>query len=139
MKTKICECCSQSFPCATRAKKYCSIRCYRQHQWQLTKDSITNASSIIATKNGFVKPSVAKKYLLEMHGDCCQICKCSTWQSKPLVKILDHIDGNATNWGLNNLRLICSNCDSQLPTYKSRNNGKGRFSRRKRYKLNQSY
>jgi hypothetical protein len=32
-----------------------------------------------------------------------------------------------------NLRLICPNCDSQLPTFKMRNRGRGRHSRRQRY------
>ena len=53
--------------------------------------------------------------------------------------ILDHIDGNADNNNLINLRLVCSNCDSQLPTYKGRNKGNGRFKRRERYANNQSY
>jgi hypothetical protein len=40
--------------------------------------------------------------------------------------ILDHIDGNSTNWSVANLRLVCGNCDMQLPTYKGRNKGSGR-------------
>jgi hypothetical protein len=55
------------------------------------------------------------------------------------VKILDHIDGNSSNNDITNLRLVCSNCDSQLPTYKSKNKGNGRHYRRERYKNNQSY
>ncbi|WIM86214.1 hypothetical protein PT015_14985 [Candidatus Mycobacterium wuenschmannii] len=38
-----------------------------------------------------------------------------------------------------NLRLICPNCDSQLPTYKARNRGSGRHYRRQRYANGQSY
>lgn len=34
---------------------------------------------------------------------------------------MDHIDGNAANNFRNNYRAICSNCDSQLDTYKSKN------------------
>ena len=51
----------------------------------------------------------------------------------------DHIDGDATNNRRENLRLVCPNCDSQLPTYKSRNRGKGRHFRRQRYANGQSY
>ena len=39
------------------------------------------------------------------------------------MKIIDHIDGDATNWSIDNIRLVCSNCDSQLPTYKFKNRG----------------
>jgi 5-methylcytosine-specific restriction endonuclease McrA len=53
--------------------------------------------------------------------------------------ILDHVDGNADNWELANLRLVCPNCDAQLPTFKSRNRGNGRAYRRARYAAGRSY
>jgi hypothetical protein len=61
------------------------------------------------------------------------------WMGQPIPIILDHIDGNSDNWAIINLRLVCPNCDAQLPTFKSKNIGHGRFYRRKRYKENKSY
>lgn len=55
----------------------------------------------------------------------------------PLV--LDHVDGDSTNGKLDNLRVICNNCDALTPTYKSKNIGKGRAFRRKRYEEGKSY
>lgn len=49
------------------------------------------------------------------------------WNNKPLVFILDHIDGHANNNTRTNLRLICPNCDSQLDTYKSKNKNSDRI------------
>lgn len=63
-----------------------------------------------------------KKDILEEQGGVCAICKCRPEHNgKPLVFILDHIDGHASNNKRDNLRMICPNCDSQLDTYKSKN------------------
>lgn len=71
---------------------------------------------------------------------CCAICGTpNVWQGSELRLVLDHIDGDSTNNHRNNLRLVCPNCDSQLPTYKNRNAGRGRHWRRTRYANGQSY
>jgi hypothetical protein len=77
-----------------------------------------------------------KAYLLERYGNICSICKLEKWLNKPIPLVLDHKDGNYMNNALNNCRLVCHNCDAQLPTYKNKNKGNGRLSRRKSYKEN---
>lgn len=52
----------------------------------------------------------------------CQICNMSPrWNGKELTLRLDHINGNGYDHRIENLRLICPNCDSQLPTFCGRN------------------
>jgi hypothetical protein len=46
------------------------------------------------------------------------------WNGKPLLPTLDHIDGNKQNNLPSNLRLLCPNCDSQLPTRGGKNRGR---------------
>lgn len=43
------------------------------------------------------------------------------WMNKPIPLVLDHINGDGLDDRLENLRLVCCNCDAQLPTYKSKN------------------
>ena len=52
----------------------------------------------------------------------CNICGIGPeWQGKPMPLILDHINGINNDNRLENLQFCCSNCESQLPTYKARN------------------
>ena len=52
---------------------------------------------------------------------CCVCGIGPEWQGKPMPLILDHINGVNNDNRLENLRFVCSNCDSQLDTYKARN------------------
>jgi len=83
--------------------------------------------------------SIIREYLFEKQKGLCAICKCKpVWNDKSLIFILDHIDGKSLNQDEENLRLICPNCDTQLPTYKSKNKNSQRSYdrnyRRKYYK-----
>lgn len=69
---------------------------------------------------------IIKKYLIHLNGHFCSICNISNWRGIPILLICDHIDGNSKNNELNNFRLVCPNCDSQLPTFKNKNIGMGR-------------
>ena len=84
-----------------------------------------------------IKP--LKNYLADTRGYKCATCELSTWNSLPIVLEIEHIDGNSENNFEENVCLLCPNCHSQTPTYKGRNMGNGRHSRRERYAQNKSY
>ena len=119
------------------SRKYCSNKCQIEYQnekyinrWIEGKNSGGSADKV----SNFIKP-----YLIEKTNNTCSICNLSTWRGKPIPLILDHIDGNPTDHSVGNLRLVCGNCDMQLPTYKNKNKGNGRSYRRERYAEGKSY
>lgn len=44
-----------------------------------------------------------------------------SWQGKPLTLVLDHINGVHNDHRIENLRLLCPNCNSQTATFAGRN------------------
>lgn len=55
----------------------------------------------------------------------CEKCgQNEDWYGEKIVLILDHVNGNHFDNRLENLRILCPNCDSTLDTYCSRNRKK---------------
>lgn len=116
----------------TENKIFCSHKCSKAFLWdQKTQE--------IQTEGRVTGRWVAKRYISEFEGYKCRECGISEWNGQELSLVLDHINGNAEDWNLSNLRLLCPNCDSQTPTFKGRNLGNGRYFRRQRYKEGKSY
>jgi hypothetical protein len=116
--------CGKQFTCKSwQVRKYCSIQCAGKLKSKISRVSSTE----LFLKGKLTSRGVIKKIMLAMGVEHkCQICGISEWQGKPLPMILDHINGRADNNMPNNLRLICSNCDSQTKHYKGKNKGYGR-------------
>lgn len=124
LKKNDCLNCNSKIPLK---RNFCSREC----------EKIYKNSKRIESKNPGKR---ALKTALEIKCNKCSICGLENfWKDKPLIMVMDHIDGNPYNNELSNLRLVCPNCDSQLDTFKGKNKGKGRFERRQRYNNNQSY
>lgn len=112
-------------------KKYCSTECATLYRKKLKWEEIKAGNCTY--------PRTIKQYMIEHYGNKCWICGTEEWQGQPVPLIIDHVDGNSYNNEFVNFRLVCGNCDMQLPTYKGRNVGNGRHNRRKRYSEGKSY
>jgi Zn finger protein HypA/HybF involved in hydrogenase expression len=69
-----------------------------------------------------LKKRIIKLGIIDYSCACCGIG--DIWNGARMPLILDHINGVNNDNRVENLRFVCSNCDSQLPTYKSRNRKK---------------
>ncbi|MCX6788030.1 MAG: HNH endonuclease signature motif containing protein [Candidatus Kaiserbacteria bacterium] len=69
-----------------------------------------------------------KRFLLEKHDEKCSVCgwneKHSSTGRVPLE--VDHLDGNADNNAVENVRLLCPNCHALTPSFRNLNKGNGR-------------
>lgn len=103
--------------------KFCSQKCNQDKRWEMQKTELERAGGTTLVR-------AAKKYLRDVRGEKCEICGITEWMGQIVPLVMDHIDGNAENNLFTNLRLVCGNCDMQLPTYKSKNKGNGRLWRK---------
>jgi 5-methylcytosine-specific restriction endonuclease McrA len=74
--------------------------------------------------NNYIKKILTEFNLLELK---CSECKITNWNNKPITLEIDHIDGDAANCKLENLRYLCPNCHSQTSTFRGKNLNTGKI------------
>lgn len=104
---------------SSKFNKYCNTTC--KNNWEWLNVTIPRVERGECTYNS---GTVLKRYLIETRGEHCEECSItSTWNDKPLVLQLDHIDGDSDNNFPSNIRLLCPNCHSQTENFGSKGKG----------------
>lgn len=102
----------------SKTNKFCDNICQGRYKW--VNETIPRIEAGLVPDGS---PAL-KKYLLETRGEHCVECgQTGTWNNKPLVLQLDHIDGDSDNNYPKNIRLLCPNCHTQTENFGSKGKG----------------
>lgn len=127
-----CISCNEKISDTYTNRKYCNRKCQQDYNFEIRFRDWYECGQFF--DNPFIR-----KCLAVWKGYQCEHCGISEWNGKPIVLEVEHINGNSEDSSPNNVCLLCPNCHSQTPTYKAKNIGNGRHSRRLRYQEGKSY
>ena len=81
---------------------------------------------VMTENSNYCRGSLKKRLLKSgiLKNECCLCNQQGEWKDKTLIMILDHINGVSNDNRIENLRMVCPNCNSQLDTTNGKNRRK---------------
>jgi hypothetical protein len=116
-KEKECLNCGNTIP---NMNVYCNNVCQGEYQTKTKLNEWLGGINVVQ-KGGTSIPVWMRRYLLEQSNHKCSECgwdKINEYSNLIPLEI-DHIDGNAYNNHISNLKVLCPNCHSLTKTYKN--------------------
>lgn len=109
---------------------YCSSECSTLHKTELKIQTYLDGTWDGSHKGGL--SATIRNFLLKEANYSCNKCGFNTFHPVDGACVLEinHINGDNKNHNRSNLEVLCPNCHSLTPNYRSRNIGQGRVLRR---------
>ena len=129
MVQKYCKICGK--PVSRASKGFCSNTCYAESKYNEYIEKWKNGE-VTGLSGEYQLNKNIRKYIFKKYDNKCSECgwdKINPYTNKRPLEV-HHKDGDYTNNKEENLQLLCPNCHSLTPTYKSRNKN-GRKARKK--------
>lgn len=104
-------------------RQFCSHNCRQEHDYKINVDNWLSGKTPGCKGKTKQLCSYVRRYLHETRGTACERCG---WDERhpidgAVLTEIEHIDGNAENNVLSNLKVLCPNCHSMTPTFRARN------------------
>jgi protein-arginine kinase activator protein McsA len=104
--------------------------------WNVNKFNKTKIDDILVQNSTFNRTHLKERLYAEgLKQRKCELCgQDEIWKGKKMSLILDHINGVWNDNRIQNLRIVCPNCNSTLPTHAGKNFKKIKVLKPRKYK-----